>query len=564
MSTGRSWIVVTLSYLAIVLALWLPFDLHSGLPYETGLVYTSEISTWWNGFLNGSDHLRIYTSIFYQAAYLMGELSGFAGSFVPYQIVYAVLWWARGFLFFLIGRRLLPGRDMFWYVVGALLLVHSSDEAVGWVGQLNQFGFMFWLLAAFYMLLVAFEQTGRLRILLYLVTVAVFEHLSLWSYEGQIAVACIAPLLLLGQQRFRRRWFFLAGVWYVVPVIYIAVAMARYARSGGYTYEQSVLRKTWSAGVILSDWLFNISASLRFWTWPGAQPAKVPASALGLAATLAVASFLAGMALLVRLRREKDSGWIPARRTLWAALFAGLALLVSSFPVYVMLESARSLWRTQILSGFGAALALGAAIGLCASYARKTWLQVGTIAVLAALVTGYGSYGALKKGAFHRAVWERHRTMMAQVLGVAPRLEPGTLVILTGVPKDKSRDPFLGDNMWFDMALRLAYPGTRVAGVYFFEDGQAAPGANLKITPSGEWSVRGGFYQAAGSVSAILVLACNAQGSVLFAQTLPGFLGVDKAEERLYNPRARIENGSPSPRAVRRYIASGSWSPAAN
>ena len=132
LKAARSGLIVALAYLAIVLALWLPFNLHSGLPYETGFVYTSEISTWWNGFLNGADYLRIYTSIFYQVAYLMGQLSGFAGSFVPFQITYAALWWARGFLVFLIGRRLLAAHDVFWYLAGALVLVHSSDGTTGW------------------------------------------------------------------------------------------------------------------------------------------------------------------------------------------------------------------------------------------------------------------------------------------------------------------------------------------------------------------------------------------------------------------------------------------------
>ena len=177
LKVARIRFVVAASYLAIVLALWLPFNPRSGMPYETGFAYTSEISTWWNGFLHGADYLRIYTSIFYQVAYLMGELSGFGGSFVPYQIVYAALWWARGFLVFLIGRRLAPGHDLFWYLAGALVLVHSSDQTVGWVGQLNQSGFAVWTMLSFYMLVLAFQQTDRMRADFALVAGIFFEHL---------------------------------------------------------------------------------------------------------------------------------------------------------------------------------------------------------------------------------------------------------------------------------------------------------------------------------------------------------------------------------------------------
>src|SRR5690348_1017534 len=89
-----AWIAA-LSYVAMVLILWMPYNLHSGLSSETGFPNTSETSTWWNGFLLGADFLRIHISNFFQVSYLIGELSGFRGSFVPYQIVYASLWWAR-------------------------------------------------------------------------------------------------------------------------------------------------------------------------------------------------------------------------------------------------------------------------------------------------------------------------------------------------------------------------------------------------------------------------------------------------------------------------------------
>jgi hypothetical protein len=231
------------------------------------------------------------------------------------------------------------------------------------------------------------------------------------------------------------------------------------------------------------------------------------------------------------------ANWISNRRTLWTVMPVGLLLLALSFPAYLILESARSLWRTQILSGFGAALILAAAIGLCASYVPRKWLRFSVVALMGALVVGYGSFSALKKAAFHQWVWERQRSAMAQVLSVAPRLKPGTLVFLTNVPKDD--DPFLGDDMWFDMALRLAYPGTQVAGVYSYEGGTPAVGDNLKR------------LKQSGVAANMLVLQYQPQGVLSIARSVPGVLGVD--ETGLYNPQARIESGSPSPRAIRRY-----------
>ena len=531
LNTARTPFVVASCYLALVLALWLPFNPHSGLPYETGFVYTSEISTWWNGFVHGADHLRFYTSLFYQVAYLMGELSGFAGSFVPFQITYAALWWARGFLLFLIGRRLTPGHDLIWYLAGACDLVHSSDSATGWAGLLNQSGYTFWMPLAFYALVVAFQQSDQRRADIALVLAVFLEHLSLWSYEGQLLIILMAPLLLL--RMYPRPWrspLAIAEAWYVLPVIYIAATIRKYARSTGHTYQESVLRKVWSAGSILSDWLFNISASLSFWSWPRPEPAYATTSQIVLPAILAEFVFFVGIILLAWSARS----WIPSRRTLWTVMLTGLLLLALSFPAYLILESARSLWRTQILSGFGAALILAAGIGLAASYAQSNWIRISIIALLGGLVVGYGSFSAVKKSAFHLWVWERQRSAMAQVLSVAPRLKDGTLVILTDVPQ--KNDPFLGDEMWFDMAVRLAYPGTRVAGVYFYEDGSPALGKAVT-----------------GRADTMLVLDYQPLGRLSIARSLPSFLRVEGS----YNPEARVESGSPSGRAVLRYGASG-------
>src|SRR5262249_9568618 len=142
-------------YVALVLLMWAPYTALSGLGYETAFPYMSETASALQGFLYRGDPLRIHTNTFYQLSYLLGEAFGVGGSYVPYQIVHALLWWARGVLIFLILKRLLPDCLTIAYVAGALVLVHASDGALQWVGQLNQFGFIFWMLLACYLLAVA-------------------------------------------------------------------------------------------------------------------------------------------------------------------------------------------------------------------------------------------------------------------------------------------------------------------------------------------------------------------------------------------------------------------------
>ncbi len=539
------WLSATF-FLAIVLTLWAPFNLHSGMPYETGFVYTSEISTWWNGFLFGAVPTRIQTSTFFQLSYLLGELTGFAGSYVPYQIVYAALWWARGFLMFLILRRLLPGNDLFCYLAGALVLVHSSDESTEWVGQMPQSAYVFWMLAALYLLLLGLDDENRARARVFLALAIVAEYMSLWTYESQIAIILLAPLLLLARPGGRVRWRAAAGAWYAVLAIYVVQTAIRYGRSGPATYQASVLRKQWGAGVILEDWLFDVAASLKFWKWPGSSLPKAAASELALPASLAVLIFVGGLIVLAFA-----GGRIPPMRKLKTSIGIGFLLLIFSFPVYLLLDSAGSLWRTQILSGLGAAVVFAAVIGLCAAGVQTKALRVGVLAALGGPIIFYGSFSALQKSAFHRWFWERHRHVMAELLGAAPRVRPGTLILLTNVPAED--DPFTGDNSWFDMALRLAYPGTPVAGAYWHPGGTAAAGDKPAIDADGGWRLQHGALVRKGGADSILAIAYSETGPASVVTRLPLFLTPDENASKLYNPAARIEDGPPSERVVRRF-----------
>src|SRR4029077_6623051 len=120
-------------YAAVILAMWGAFNPASGFGYETAFPYSSETGpSWWSGFFYYADSLRIHTSTFYHTSYLLSVILGIRGSYVPYQIVYALLWGGRGLLVSLILRRFLgrwanPDSEFIPYVAGALVVVHASD-----------------------------------------------------------------------------------------------------------------------------------------------------------------------------------------------------------------------------------------------------------------------------------------------------------------------------------------------------------------------------------------------------------------------------------------------------
>lgn len=554
-------VIVATAYLLLVLIMWLPFNLCSGMPYETTFLYNSETLPFWDGFFYRADPLRIHTNTFYHLSYALGEISGMAGSFVPFQVVYAILWWARGLLGFLIARCLLPEYPVMSFSVGAFVILHASDGALQWVGQLNQFGFLFWMMLAFYLFLESLRRSKESTAWCFIGAATVCQYMSLWSYESQLFVILLAPACLLAIPHYRSvRYWRAMSAWYIVPVVYVALTVKRYMEARGQTYQESILRTDWSIASLASDLFFNMGASLQFWKWDDSVQSYLGDERLTALVLLAGALYGVGVWYLVIVTERKDvrTRMIPDAYVLWAALGAGLLFLAASFPAYLILSSARGLWRTQFLSGIGAALVLAAAIALVARAVEQRRKGALVMALLGAVVVSFGAHAALGKSRFHRFIWERHRVVMNELLEVAPTVRGDTLFILTNVSKDS--DPF-GHNMWFDFALRLAYPGREVAGVYFYEDHSGGPGNNMRLD-GGKWVWDG--TQMPPKVREIeagntLVIRYDAKGQgQLLKFPPPGIAALSTLQPAADLERTLIAD-TPSPRALRRYRPCTEW-----
>ena len=549
----RTMLVAASAYIVIILLVWGMFAFSSGLPYETAFTYVSETSSSLKGFFYEADPTRPNTSTFYHVSYLLGELLA-PGSFAPYQFVYAALAFARAFLLFLVLRKLLPDFTRLAFLAGALALVHSSDGAMMWVGQMNQFGSIFWMLLAFYLFVAAVQNARVIAAASIMFLAAACEYMSLWSYESGLFIVLLMPaaVLPLVPNWRSRRVLVLSAAWTVMPILYAGQTLLKYMHSSGSTYQESILRTDWSASSIISDLGFNISASLSFWDWGKNSGSAVPATQMTWLAFSAVVVFI-GAGLLTKASKSEQEPRVGRGRilTVTVLLVAGLVWVALSFPAFLLLNSARGLWRTQFLSGPGAAVLFAAAATLVASAVPNRRGRHITALCLAAVVVYAGAASVIQRGGYHRRIWETHRRAVAALLRAAPQVSPRTIIVLTGVPK--AADPF-GADMWFDMALRLAYPGTPVSGEYFFDDGRPGPGNNLKLE-NGRWhwdSTQLPPLVGSGKLSQTVILAWGA-GTDLLLERVPDFLCSPPCNAAEYAPRTRIPGASPSPRAVRRY-----------
>jgi hypothetical protein len=538
-------------YACLVLIMWGAYNPHSGMSYETGFSYMSETGSALGGFFY-VDSIRVHTNTFYHLSYLIAEAVGIRGSYVPFQVVYALLWWARGLLVFAILRRFFPANLMLCYAAGALVVIQASDGALQWVGQLNQFGFMFWMLLAMYCLVRAWQSPGMLAAAELTLAACFCEYMSLWSYESQLLLILLFPVFP-ALARWNWRKVPLALAWYSVPAAYLGMTALKYWYSAGQSYQEGVMRKSWTAGAILSDWAFNIAASLEFWDWARGGWKSSPEVAY-LLAGIAALVFAAGWRVVAgRGSTAPESPSPVAEVSSWRVLLtAGLVVLFLSFPIYLLLSSARSLWRTQLLAGIGSGLVMAAVLGLLGYAFRSPRWRSAVILAGGSAIVFCGTVSAVQKGGFHRSIWERYRTAMTELLRAAPNVQPDTVIVMTGVPKDD--DPF-GDNFWFDLAVRLAYPGIRVAGVYLYPGGMPGPGNNWSIAGSSwQWDGKG-FARLFPSTPAgkTVVIEYSASGAGKLERNLPPSLCQGECPAGLYHPDAVIVPGAVSPIAVRRY-----------
>jgi hypothetical protein len=383
--------------------------------------------------------------------------------------------------------------------------------------------------------------------------------MSLWSYESQLLLILAAPLTLwFSKRREARPRPAILAAWYVMPAIYVLVAAGLYLNRTAGDYQASVLRKDWSAAAIAADWWFNITASLEFWKWSDNLPWSLSPGWLSFFALVGVVVYVAGWCgvLAVGDRRKEVAPLAPAA---WlGVVLAGLAALALSFPAYLLLQGAALLWRTQFLSGIGAALTLASVAGLAASMLPGRWLRASVFLAVGALVAAFGVDAALRLAASHDEIWSRQRQAVEAILSVAPRLPERAVVLAVNVPK--ANDPF-GHNMWFNFALKLAYPGSRISGVYFYDNGAPADGNHLHLE-SAEWvwdrSFESPGYERQG-VEKTLAIAYDSVKTARILEDLPALVSPQDAAQSRYAPGAVVLEGSPSPRAVRRYSPCPDW-----
>jgi hypothetical protein len=492
---GKKVLLILLVSVSLCFLCWVWTQPTSGFNYETTFSFLADN---WEGKRSWfySDPARPFNSTPYQVGYVVSALSGFQGSALGHQIVLLILnivfASCCGFFYYFVSRNFYPA--LFATAVAA---TWSADHATNWIGQLNQFSVRSLSALALLSVFIFTRSTGRILQLLFWFTGLFSFFIASMSHEAAIPFlwgSFIALCMLLIPAPMRSKTFLSFS-----PPLLVATIVTVESNLRSTTYGASLLRNDLSPISICRDLWTMARTSFDFRLWlPELDPLVSDILLVQLMGTVALAIFLYGRnsrSSLVdtpkRTHHRRCMAYCSHTRFLVFAVIS----LGASFAGFVVLENPTMPWRTLILSSWPTSILFGLILHFVLnSFSqlsvsrklisrrsfftyRKRFVFFFNVLTLVLSVVLLGVFSARHHGQVHRERWSEFSSTFQRILIRYPSVPDGTVFILQGV--SSTSDPF-GHNMWFDVGVRLAYPGQVVAGTYF-RDGLPAPGTNLKL-----------------------------------------------------------------------------------
>jgi hypothetical protein len=533
-------LLVISSYVLLTFVFWGTFVADRGLPGETGFVELSQARPGIEGFVYPYDSARRLMSLSFHSAYLLSN-----GSYLSLHLLFGAWILATGLLTYLIVRSLVPQSVVIAYLAGAVSITFGADQGLNWAAYVVQRQTVVFGLLAIWLLLWAWEHKRPWLFLL----VAICQFVSLWTYEACLPALLITPLLLFRPPLHKRRLIFYSAAWSAIPGAKLLLLVYANWVLRGATYEARVLA-TRPAVITLVENLVTLAArGLAFWNWPKyayAAAAGCEAAALGriIAPLLAGIAIFLLAALLIRRLDRLDPG--SAKVGFGRLIPSGLVFFALAYALFTFLPAPTPL-RTQFVSAVPGAIVIAA---LCC------WLDslVGARGILSvgltSLVVGCGlSAGLLQQlGLAHD--WSGYRKIMGAIVDAVPCLKDDTMVVLVDMPQrisyslcanDAPFDPFR-DVMWFNSGLQVMYPGTKLVGIYYREDGSGSDSIRFRFASDGATLDQAGVGLEGNQFGYARMVAFRYdrdQGAVLL-DTFPAASIPGAAAAASYEPRTRI------------------------
>lgn len=561
--TSSPWLVAG-CYLLLTWVFWGRFVLDRGLHGETIWIELSQTRPWWQGFFYPYDASRRFMSLPFHLAYLLSD-----GSYLSLHVLFGVFVWLTGFLTYLLVKNFLPEAEFLSFAAGAIALTHGGDGSINAVSMIVVRQAVVCILIA----VLVFRMAWRTRRPALLILVALAQGVSLWTYEPGLLPLLFGPVLIYQKRGSLRRFAFWSAAWSIVPMLTVASLLYRYLFAGQVSYQSAKLASHWSfAGAMMRLWGMVVNG-LAFWRWPGEWSrlmqgcASIIQQQITVPLVFGVMGFVA-CALFIGRRNTALRGEVSSRPVL---MVVSVYLLLSYLPFLLLAESALqgkhvvSFYRAQFYAAVPAAVLL--AVAACSIDRRLHGRSLVAVA-LCTIVVASGLWSGLVSQLEMSRKWALYRKVMLAIVDAAPRIRDDSFVALVNVPTTRfysicegarPSDPFSGDTMWFNSALQVFYPNTRLVGIYWRGDGVSPGSIQFTFDSQGtrlertNVTVKGEVF---GYDQMIAFEYDSRKGAVLL-RSLPWARIPGSVNSHTYDPMKRILPG-PAPKETLRRLATGS------
>ena len=533
------WATAALSLAALTAILWLPFGLNvMGIREEWITRAFFADSTEWGGaeLVTRPGVVPMIAA----AHYLTPD------SFVAYNLLHAAFFFGKGFLLYLLLRRLLPLGAVIALLAAALFIVYPADAGLMTLRATHIHGAVFFYLLALYLLLRYWDRPRPLTLALMWLALGI----SASAYEAGYALIAASPLLLLWlEKRLSRRVVRVALLWYLPPLL--ALANLAYQMSAQpLSIQNRVLEAGIAAGgrdgtSFLGEIVSGVALAFERHFLLGWQQAASLIGQNRLYAALggAAAALLFIAALLLRPPSSRETarpiGWFGR----WAGLLVAVGIIVVFLGIVVYLPTTRRYvdWRVYYYSSAGAALAVSAAAMFLSRLAGRRLAYTVFSLLLSALI-GLSVVRALHQHAGFRDVGLDEQYLLGSIAAQAPALERPAHFFLLPTGPDQMSVGMLDSNAWTAQAA-LAF----VYGRYDWVQGLHICGPTpCDFTPAGvNVGVEGEYIP----YSDALVFAASSMGGLALLDAIPDTLA-PAAYTAAYNPAALIDSTAAAPARV--------------
>jgi hypothetical protein len=474
----NEYFLISIFYLLVILILR-SYSLRAGFDFETGLIYPSDINPGLDGFLY-VDPQRKFTSLFYHLSFLLGKLLNVEGSFVPYQGIYTLLWFARSLLTYFIVKELVSGNKILAFYSGLVASLHLADSSYNFVGQLNQLGMSFWMLLSFLFYLYAIKNKENIKYI-YIIFSSISVYICLWSYESPLPVILFFPILIFFYKRYKN--FILFSLIFLFPAIVFSIKnffiyIVDFHNTSKLSYQvSSALSYNLDFFNLIFSLYKHIENSFIFWHWPNTKYEPLLITTYLLSYLFIFLIVFVGIIIISQSKKT-----IKNKKYVYKFLLLNFILLILSFLVSIIIKDNLNFWRTDILASFPASCVIATIIYLFL-YTKYFYENIKKIFIIIffSFISYYATLAGVNSGykAFTR--WEEHRKSISSILSYLPNVPDQSLIVLI---MNNDNDSFR-HNMWFDLAIRLSYPNKIVAGNYYYKNNKKTPGSNIDFDQFG-------------------------------------------------------------------------------